>query len=346
MNSNEQIDAVVMRQYGGPEVLRLETVTVPPLQPDEIRIRTVASAVNHSDLEIRAGNWPILKPDPFPYTPGLEVVGEVAEVGRNVSDVRVGDQAITMMQGLGGVHAERPGGYAEYVTVRGAAVAVFPKDVDSFDMAALGLASVTAFEALRRIGDLKSRRIVVTGAAGGVGSAAVAIAKAQGAEVIGVISNSAQEEYVHSLGASKTVVSQDVAAGVLEPETVDGILDTVAGKSFGAYVAALRAGGVLSLVGAVGGSNVSFDAYRLLDVTLTGYASDTLNGPALRSAVSAISGWLSRGAVRPPDRTIFPLEEAAIAHSKLDQHLARGRVLLVPRQNYESALPSSPATIG
>jgi NADPH:quinone reductase len=333
MVSNGQSGAIVMRQYGGPEVLRFETVSVPSLQPDEIRIRCIAAAVNHSDLEIRAGNWPILKADPFPYTPGLEVVGQVVEVGADVSEVSVGDHVITMMQGLGGVHPQRPGGYAEYVTVSSSVVAVFPKDIDPLGMAALGLASVTAFEALRRIGSLKGRRIVVTGAAGGVGSAAVAIAKAQGAEVIGVVSNTAQEQYVHSLGASKTVVSQDVVAGALAPETVDGVLDTVAGKSFGAYVAALRAGGVLSLVGAVGGSNVSFDAYRLLEITLTGYASDTLNGPALRSAVTAISGWLNRGALRPPDRTVYLLEEAAAAHSKLEQHLARGRVLLVPHPN-------------
>jgi NADPH2:quinone reductase len=65
MVSNGRSAAIVMRQYGGPEVLRLETVSVPSLQPDEIRIRCIAAAVNHSDLEIRAGNWPILKADPF-----------------------------------------------------------------------------------------------------------------------------------------------------------------------------------------------------------------------------------------------------------------------------------------
>jgi NADPH:quinone reductase len=333
MVSIGQNAAIVMRQYGGPEVLRVETACIPSLQSDEIRIRSIASAVNHSDLEIRAGNWPIFKAEPFPYTPGLEVVGEVVEVGRSVSDVSVGDHVITMMQGLGGVHPQRPGGYAEYVTVSCGTVATFPKGTDPLGMAALGLASVTAFEGLRRIGNLNSRRIVVTGAAGGVGSTAVAIAKAQGAEVIGVISNAAQDQYVRSLGASKTVVSQDVAVGALAPGTVDGVLDTVAGKSFGDYVAALRSGSVLSLVGAVSGSDVSFDAYRLLEITLTGYASDTLNGPALRNAVAAISGWLSRGALRPPDRTIFPLEEAAAAHSALEQHLARGRILLVPRHN-------------
>ncbi len=70
-------NAIVMRAYGAPEVLRLERVTVQPLAPDEIRLKSLASAINHSDLEIRAGRWPILRAVPFPYVPGLEVVGEV-----------------------------------------------------------------------------------------------------------------------------------------------------------------------------------------------------------------------------------------------------------------------------
>jgi NADPH:quinone reductase len=330
MDPNVRSAAIIMRQYGGPDVLRLETVSLASLQPNEIRIRSLASAVNHSDLEIRAGNWPILKPDPFPYTPGLEVVGEVVEVGANVSGVRVGHRVITMMQGLGGVRPQRPGGYAEYVVVPASAVAAFARNVDPLEMAALGLASVTAFEALHKIGDLSNRRIAVTGAAGGVGSAAVAIAKAQGAEVIGIISRSEQAEYVRSLGASTTINSQDVTTGALGSETIDGFLDTVAGKSFGKYVTALRPGGVLSLVGAVGGSDVSFDAYQLLQVTLTGYASDTLDGDALRRATGSISGWVSRGLIRAPVRSVFPLGEASAAHAQLEQHLAQGRVLLVP----------------
>src|SRR6516225_6062697 len=330
MITAEQGGAIVMRQYGGPDVLRLEKISLHTLQRDEVRIRSIASAVNHSDLEIRAGNWPIFKPDPFPYTPGLEVVGEVVEVGGNVANLRVGDRVITMMQGLGGVRPQRPGGYAEYVVVRADAVAAFSKDIDPHDMAALGLASVTAFEALRRIGDLSNRRIAVTGAAGGVGSAAVGIAKAQGAEVVGIISGSEQDQYVRSLGAAEIVSAKDVASGRLQSESIDGVLDTVAGKSFGTYVAALRPGGVLSLVGAVGGSDVSFDAYRLLQITLTGYASDTLDGAALRRAIRSISEWVSRGVMRAPVRSVFPLGEAAAAHHKLEQHLAQGRVLLVP----------------
>jgi NADPH:quinone reductase len=322
-------DAIVMRQYGGPDVLRVEKATLPPVQPGEVRIRTIASAVNHSDLEIRAGNWPILKPEPFPYTPGLETVGEVVETGHGVREIRSGDRVITMMQGLGGVRAHRPGGYAAYVTVGADAVALVPETVDPIDMAALGLASVTAFEGLRRLGNLDGRRIAVTGAAGGVGSAAIALANAEGARVIGVISRSEQAAYVRSLGATTILTSQDVAGGAIGAETIDGVLDTVAGTLFRPCVTALRPGGVLSLVGAVGGSEVAVDAYRLLEVTLTGYSSETLDGPALRRAIGSISERLAQGAISAPSRTTFPLREAAAAHMKLEQHLLQGRVLLV-----------------
>ncbi len=78
-----------------------------PLAAGEIRIRSIASAVNYSDLQIRAGHWPVRKADPFPYVPGLEVVGDVIEVGGAVDGVRVGDRVIAMMQGLGGARTAR-----------------------------------------------------------------------------------------------------------------------------------------------------------------------------------------------------------------------------------------------
>jgi NADPH:quinone reductase len=331
MRSDERGSAIIMRQYGGPEVLRHETVSLGPLGPNEIRIRSIASAVNHSDLEIRAGNWPVLTSSPFPYTPGLEAVGDIVEVGADVSILRPGDHVITMMQGLGGVRPRRPGGYAQYVVVGEDAAAAFPAFVNPLDMATLGLASVTAFEALKKIGDLKNRRVAVTGASGGVGSAGVTIARAQGANVVGIISRSEQADYVRSLGASTVLTSQEVAAGALAAETLDGILDTVAGKSFESYVEALRPGGTLSCVGAVGGNRVSFDAYSLLQVTLTGYASDVLDGAALRNAVNRLSEWIKGGMIRIPARSVFPLEEAATAHAKLEQRLVTGRVLLTPQ---------------
>jgi hypothetical protein len=125
--------SIVMHQYGGPEVLKVERAPLTALEPGEIRIQAIASAINHSDLEIRSGNWPILKPDPFPYTPGLEVVGDVVEVGVGVQNLHSGDRVIAMMQGLGGVHARRPGGYGEYVTVRANTVAALDGDLAPLD---------------------------------------------------------------------------------------------------------------------------------------------------------------------------------------------------------------------
>jgi len=309
-----------------------EEVILPPLDSNEVRIRAIASAVNHSDLNVRSGRHPILKPNPFPYVPGIEVVGDVVEVGDAVRDIRPGDRVITMMQGLGGVRARRPGGYAQYVTVAGAAAARFPSDVDPYDMAVLGLAAVTAYEGLRRIGALQGRRVVVTGASGGVGSAAVGIAKAQGASVIGIVSRPERADYVRSLGASEVLIgSKEALVAALSPDSIDGVLDTVAGELFGPCVAALRPGKALSLVGAAGGNEVQFDAWQLLQsVTLTGYSSESLDGEALRRAVAVLVDWVRRGALVLPTRQLMSLAEAAAAHALLERRGVEGRILLVP----------------
>ena len=303
---------------------------LPPLAPHEIRLRTLASAVNHSDLEIRADHWPIARPVPFPYVPGLEVVGEIVAHGTDVTDFRVGDRAISMMQGLGGVRAKRPGGYAEFVTVAAAAAAPIPTGLDPLDIAALGLAGVTALKGLRKLGPLEGRRIAVTGAAGGVGSAAVSIARALGARVVAVISRSEQADYVRALGAEEAVLTSEATEGALGEETLDGVLDAIAGDGFGPLVGALRPASTLSLVGAAAGSAVSFDAYRLVEVTLTGYSSEQLDGTALRRAVTTLLDWLRRGVLKQPERTVYALKDVAEAHETLERRGVQGRLLLVP----------------
>jgi NADPH2:quinone reductase len=129
--------SVQMRGYGPPDVLIVAPLNRAPLGRGEVRIRTLAAAINHTDLEIRSGNWPIRKADPFPYVPGVEAVGEIEAVGDDVRGVRPGDRVITMMQGLGGVRGERPGGYSTHVTVDADSVASFPADIDPLLMAAL-----------------------------------------------------------------------------------------------------------------------------------------------------------------------------------------------------------------
>jgi len=323
-------EAVVMRAYGGPDVLAREAITLPALKPDDIRVRMVAAAVNHSDLEIRAGNYPIQRVPPFPYVPGLELIGDIVEVGSSVTTLAVGERVITMMQSTGGLRAKRNGGYAQFANLPQNIVARVPSDLDPLDLAALGLAAVTAYEGLRKLGSIERRRVAVTGASGGVGSVAVAIAAARGAEVIGIVSRAERAAYVRSLGAHTVHTAGEVESGALGDETVDGVLETVGSTLFEPCVNALRVGGALSMVGAIGGGEVTFDAYRLLGVTLTGYSSETLDGASLQAAMDDICGWLRQGHIRPPARTLFPLREAAQAHAALERRGVEGRLLLVP----------------
>jgi NADPH:quinone reductase len=327
-----QSSAIVMRAYGAPAVLRPEQVDVPAPGPGEVRIRVLAAAVNHSDLEIRAGNWPVRRDPPFPYVPGLEAVGEVEQAGEGAG-VPVGANVVTMMQGMGGVRSERPGGYAEHVTAPAAAVATVPADVDPLAVAALGLAAVTAYGGFRRLGSLADARVVVTGASGGVGSAAVALARALGArEVIGVVHRPQRAAYVRSLGADRVVVSSEESlVDAVGSRSVDRVLDTVGGPLFGQCAAALAPGGGLSIVGAVAGGDVRLDVWPLLQpATLTGYGSETLDGPALRDAMTTICTLLAVGELGVPGFTQMPLAEAAAAHELLEAHGAAGRVVLIP----------------
>lgn len=293
-----------MRKTGLPQVLAIEDVVLPQLRSGEIRIRALASAVNHSDLEIRAGNWTIRREPKFPYVPGLEVVGDVIDAAADVEGVRVGDRVWTMMQGLGGVRAERDGGYAEHVTVAASAVAQLPEAIDPLAFAASGLAAVTAYQGLQRLGELRGRTLIVTGPTGGVGAAAIQLGRAAGANVI-------------ALGR---------AAEPPQPNSADAVLDVVAGSAFPSLVASLRHGGRYCLVGAIGGSDVRFDAWRLIEsVTLTGYSTEDIDGDGLRAATHAL---LSAGIPAAPF-TVLPLADAARAHDLLERREVKGRIVLV-----------------
>ena len=298
--------SIVLRATGGPGELALTAVPLSPLRPGEVRLRTLAAAINHSDLEIRAGNWPIRREPRFPYVPGLEVVGEIVEIAEGVRSVRLGELAWTAMQGLGGVRAERDGGYAEHVTVAASALALLPAGTDPVGFAALGLAGVTAHEGLRKAGKLAGRTVLVTGPNGGVGSAAVLLARAAGAKVI-------------ALGRESPPV---------EPASVDAVLDVVAGPLFPSLVRSLRPGGTYCLVGAVAGGAVRFDAWDLLaGITLTGYSTEDLDGDTLRHATRA----LLEAKLPPVAHVVMGLDEAAHAHALLERRALSGRVVLVPR---------------
>lgn len=316
--------------YGAPEELVWREVERPPPGEGEVRIRTLYAAVNRADVEIRRGEWPIVRADPFPYTPGLEVVGVIDSVGPGVTAVALGERVITMMQRLGGIWGERPGGYGEYVLVRADAVAALPADVDAEQVAALGLAAVTAAEGLARLALGPGARVVVHGSSGGVGSAAVAMASAGGAEVVAVLPRAGKEDYVRSLGAAD-VVLLDAAPLVesLGARSVDAVLETTGARTFGDSAALLRRGGRLCLVGALTGPELTLSAWDLIqEIVLTGWSSENLTGDGLRATIAEIVELVRTGSLRAPAIERFALADAAEAHRRMERGQLRGRALL------------------
>lgn len=322
--------AIEIDRYGDPEELVWREVERPPPGEREIRIRTLYAAVNRADVHIRRGEWPIVRSDPFPYTPGLEVVGVVDSLGPGVTTVEPGERVITMMQRLGGIWGERPGGYGEYVVVRADAVAALPADVDVEQVAALGLAAVTAAEGLGRLALRSGARVVVHGSSGGVGSAAVAMASAGGAEVVAVLPRAGKEDYVRSLGAAE-VVLLDAAPRVeaLGARSVDAVLETTGARTFGDSAALLRRGGRLCLVGALTGPDLRLSAWDLIqELVVTGWSSENLTGDALRATVAEIVELMRAGGLRAPAMERFALADAAEAHRRMERGQLRGRALL------------------
>jgi NADPH2:quinone reductase len=324
--------AVEIDRYGGPEELVWRSVSRPPLSAGEVRIRTAYAAVNRADVEIRRGEWPVMRDEPFPYTPGLEVVGEVDSVGAGVSSFAAGERVITMMQHLGGIWGERPGGYGEFVVVAAGTLATIPTDVDLEQIAALGLVAVTASAGLQRLALQPGARIVVHGASGGVGSAAVTMAAAAGADVVAVLPRAGKDDYVRSLGASQVVhLDEQGLLDALGARSVDAVLETTGERTFAGSAAVLRRGGRLCLVGALTGPDLSLSAWDLLqDLRLTGWSSENLDGPTLRTAIAEIVAGVTDGHLRAPAIERFAMADAAAAHRAMQRGELRGRALLVP----------------
>ena len=324
--------AIEIDRYGGPEELVWREVSRPPLRDDEVRVRTAFAAVNRADVEIRRGEWPVMQDEPFPYTPGLEVVGEVESVGAAVGTVAPGDRVITMMQHLGGIWGERPGGYGEFVVVAADTLATLPPDADLEQIAALGLVAVTASAGLARLALQPGARVVVHGASGGVGSAAVTIAAAAGAEVVAVLPRAGKDDYVRSLGATEVVpLDEHSLLDALGARSIDAVLETTGERTFADSVAVLRRGGRLCLVGALTGADLTLSAWDLIqELSLTGWSSENLDGPSLRTAIAEIADHARDGRLRAPAIERFAMADAAAAHRAMESGELRGRALLVP----------------
>lgn len=294
--------------------LRLELCDMPEPEPGrgQVVVQVRAAGVNYADILIREGRYP--QPPPLPFVPGSEVAGETDDGRRVIGFVREGG-----------------GGYAERALVDEEWLFDLPDDAGFEHGAAFLLAFLTAWLPLTRQARLEAgSRVLVTAAAGGVGSAGVQVASALGAEVVGAVGSEAKLEHVRALGATAVTYEQ-----LAELEPFDAILDQVGGDLFTAGLKLLRPLGTIVGIGFAGGLWQPLDPALLVgrNVSASGFYLGRfmkLQPEVVRAAALELIDLWSEGAIAPSVGATFALEEADAALRSVAERRSVGKVVLLP----------------
>jgi NADPH2:quinone reductase len=321
--------AVICRTHGPPELLDVVEQENPRAGAREVIVEVAAAAVNFPDLLIMADRYQVSLPTPF--IPGSEFAGVVIEVGEEVAALSVGDR----VRGT-----TFHGAFAERVAIDADRLALVPEGVDLVEAAAFFVTHATAHHCLRSVAELAAgERLLVLGAAGGVGSAAVALGVAMGADVVAVASSEDKLAVCRSLGADIVVDgrSDDLrdAFRTAVPDGVDVVIDPVGGSQSEAAVRACRWGARFVTVGFASGeipaiplNLVLLKGVSLMGFEMRGFAEH--RGDALERDRLELEELFVSGRVRPLIGATFPLEDAPAALQSVADRTAVGKVLLVP----------------
>jgi len=307
--STQTIQAIRVHQYGGTEELRLEQIERPAPQADEVLVRVHAAGVNPIDWKLRQGFLKDFYPTPSPYIPGRDLAGVVEDVGPGVTAFQKG-------QAVFGQSAH--GTYTEYTPASINTLALKPKTSSFDEAAAIPVGATTAWQGLFDHGGLQAgQRVLIQGAAGGVGLFAVQFARRKGAYVIGTTST-ANVDFVRSLGAHEVI---DYTSTVLEDAVrdVDLVFNTVGGKTLESSLYVVKRGGTLvSIAGPPPQEKAQELGVRV--VTFSARVSSEL----LRTFAQLID----EGQIKVVVAKTFPLSEAARAHELSQQGHGHGRIVL------------------
>ena len=321
--------AVVLEQYGGPEVLVVREVPDPEPGPDEVVVAVATTALNRADILQRMGLYAPPGPKPAYEIPGLELAGTVVAVGERCSLWRPGDAVMGIVSG---------GAYAEQVAVHERQVMAVPAPLTLADAGAVPEVFLTAWDALVLQGGMgPGSTVLVHAGASGVGTAAIQLAVAYGAR-IAVTASAGKLEACRALGAHLAVERSphDWAAEVRAwaPEGVHAVLDVIGGDELERNVGVLAVQGRIVQVGAMGSGRATFSLGALLPKRAT------LTGTVLRSrpleekiAVSRrfareVLPWFAQGRLQPVIDRRFPLAEVAAAHRVMEANANVGKLVV------------------
>ncbi|UQW99955.1 NADPH:quinone reductase [Streptomyces sp. RerS4] len=319
--------AAYIDELGPPDVIRHGELPPPVPGDDEVLVDVEVTAVNHVDTFVRSGAW--RTPVPFPFVIGRDLVGTVVAAGPGAPGFAPGDRV--WCNSLG--HAGRQGAAAERVAVPVDRLYHLPAGVDAVDAVALAHPAATAHLALFTHGRVRSgETVLVLGAAGNVGSAAVVMAARAGARVIAVASGR-DAAYVRSLGASHAVDyrADDVPALIREvaPDGVDLHIDTSGRNDLETAVDLLASRGrIVILAGLRTRPVLPAGALYLQDRSVHGFAISHARASELADAAANINRLLAEGVLKPHATEVLPLSEAGTAHRRLDAGEVRGKLVL------------------
>lgn len=318
--------AIRVREFGGPEVLKLEDVSDPRPSAGQALVRVRAAGVNPVDAYIRSGSY-ARRPE-LPYTPGSDAAGTVEAVGESVTHLHAGDRVY--------LDSSVTGTYAELALCETANVHALPEKIDYAQGAALGVPYVTAHRAL--FGRARARpgeTVLVHGATGGVGVAAVQLARAAGMTVIGTGGTEEGRQLVAREGAQHVLdhraenYLQELTT-LTEGRGVDVIIEMLANVNLDRDLGALARFGRVVVVGSRG--RVEIDPRQAMgrDASIHGMTAFNITPEERASIHAALIAGLEAGTLRPVVRTELPLAEAARAHEEVMQPGAFGKIVLVP----------------
>src|SRR5712672_3214365 len=319
--------AVVCRELGPPENLRLETFAAAPLKPGEVRVAVRAAGINFPDILMAAGEYQ-LKP-PLPFTPGVEAAGDV--VGVNAAEgVAIGDKVIVKM---------RHGAYCDEVVAAPAQLVKLPSTFDYAEGATFLAGHGTAYHALIDRGQVRPGEVLlVHSAGGGVGLAAVEMGKMLGATVIAAASSEEKLAVAQARGADQLVLyGREPFRGAVKRITdgrgADVVFDPVGGEVFENSVRCIDWGARLLIIGFTGGIGLArTNLLMIKGASVLGVRAGEAvrKNPALGDArIKALLEWAEAGKLRPNISHRLPLEEYARAMRLLIERKAIGRVALV-----------------
>ena len=299
--------AIVLHQYGGPEVLKFEDYPDPVPGPGEVLVRVAAASVNPIDYKRRAGLTKDFYPMQFPGLIGVDMAGTVVKIGPGVEGFSAGDQVFAMADNT----------YAELCAVNAAVLAKVPKGLDLIRAAALPQATTTGNQLSSATGIKVGQTVMVVGAVGSVGRSAVFTAKQRGATVIaGVLKRQMDES--KTAGAGQVVATDDDSALANLPP-LDAVADTVGGRTAEKLIAKVKPGGVFASVLGAPQNAAKYPSVKVVHV-FSKFDRKTLEfmAEAVRDGKLVI----------PISRTL-PLSEAAEAQAAAEKG-GIGKILLVP----------------